>query len=167
MNEADRTNLQHDKELEQLLHSQLFTSREHTSKMSAGDRMRMYEGRLLEIAGKAAIGSGASQLKKSEHKKASGAVRTGLEKHDKDMKKLELQRAKDMGIYDKSLKHLYEGAQGKSKATKRAFGSVNADRDNKRSKGLGMGVGSFRNGMLNISKSEIDSVNAQPRRRGK
>ncbi|EOR04946.1 Protein FAF1 [Wallemia ichthyophaga EXF-994] len=167
MSDADRSNIENDKELEQLLHSQLFTARENTKNMKAGDKMRMYEGRLLEIAGKADVGRGAAKLKKAEHKKASGVVRTGLEKHDKEMKVNELQHAKDLGVYDKSLKHLYEGAEGKSKATKRSFGSLNADRDNKRQKGLSMGVGKFKNGMLSISKAEIDSVNSQPKRRGK
>lgn len=167
MSDADGSNIENDKELEQLLHSQLFTARENTKNMKAGDKMRMYEGRLLEIAGKADVGRGAAKLKKAEHKKASGVVRTGLEKHDKEMKVNELQRAKDLGVYDKSLKHLYEGAEGKSKATKRSFGSLNADRDNKRQKGLSMGVGKFKNGMLSISKAEIDSVNSQPKRRGK
>ncbi|TIC47781.1 hypothetical protein E3Q05_04381 [Wallemia mellicola] len=167
LSEIDKTNLENDKELEHLLHSQLFTMPENTKNMKAGDKMRMYEGRLLEIAGKAKLGSGAANLKKKEHKNASGLIRTGLERREKEVKQNELQRAKDLGIYDKSLKHVYEDAESGKKSVKRSFGNVNADRDNKRQKGLGMGVGKFKNGMLTISKSEIDSVNSQPKRKGK
>ena len=150
-----------------LLHSQLFTSRENTKNMKSGDKMRLLQGRLLELAGKADLGQGSSKLKQKEHNNAAGKIRVGLERRQDELKEHEITQAKELGIYDKSLKHIYGNDKNNKSNNKRSFGNLNADRDGKRQKGLGMGVGKFKNGMLTLSKNEIEKVNSQPRRRGK
>lgn len=65
-------------------------------------------------------------------------------KKEKDMKRL--QEAKDLGIYDKSLKHLYV----KTKAKKR-------DRD----PGITNGIGRMKGATLTINKSDLERIKRQ------
>lgn len=70
----------------------------------------------------------------------------GLEAKKKERQHKKLQMAKDLGIYDKSLRHLYVDTKEKK-------------RD--RNPGITNGIGKMRGAMLTISKREIDRVNRQ------
>ncbi|KAH9938652.1 uncharacterized protein B0H18DRAFT_1112782 [Fomitopsis serialis] len=74
----------------------------------------------------------------------SERVREGMATKQQERNEKQLEEAKQLGNYHPALKKLYEAsAQGQKR---------------KREKGLKMGVGSFKGGVLKLSKNEIDSV---------
>jgi uncharacterized membrane protein YgcG len=87
-------------------------------------------------------------VKKSKAIQMPIQMRLGMDKKQKERDQKKLQEAKDIGIYDKSLKHLYAAA------TK--------EKDRKpRDRGIGSGIGKMKGSTLVLSKTEIKRVERQ------
>lgn len=72
-------------------------------------------------------------------------------KKERELKRL--QEAKDLGLYDKSLKHLYVTSDKKKKKKR--------DRD----PGITTGIGRMKGGTLHISQSELSKVEQMGKKR--
>lgn len=103
-----------------------------------GKERRKYNMNKLETLG----------VKKSKPQKMPIQMRLGMDKKQKERDQKTLQEAKDIGIYDKSLKHLYAAAS-KPKEQK------------KRDRGIGSGIGKMKGSTLVLSKTEIKRVERQ------
>ncbi|CEP17469.1 hypothetical protein [Parasitella parasitica] len=133
--EEEAENLKHDMELKQLLATsnllEELEREEMTSKERRKNTMKKLEG----------LG-----VKSSPGEKMPLSVKLSLDESRKQKGIQRLQEAKDMGIYDKSLKHLYV----KTKEKKR-------DRD----PGITNGIGRMKGATLTINKSDIERIKRQ------
>ncbi|KAL5508145.1 hypothetical protein ACEPAH_5763 [Sanghuangporus vaninii] len=153
--EEERTNVQNDKLLHKLVHTQLLSgSLNHELDLTPAQRRKALDGRVMEIAGNAKLGKGESKVRQEERKKAAKKVRMGLERKVEERRRKAVEEAKDLGNYHRSIKHLFE-ADEKKRSDRR-----------KRERGLKLGVGKFSGGVLKLSRDDIASVrgNARPTR---
>ncbi|OCB87501.1 hypothetical protein A7U60_g5406 [Sanghuangporus baumii] len=153
--EEERTNVQNDKLLHKLVHTQLLSgSLNHELDLTPAQRRKALDGRVMEIAGNAKLGKGESIVRQEERKKAAKKVRMGLERKVDERRRKAVEEAKDLGNYHRSIKHLFE-ADEKKRSDRR-----------KRERGLKLGVGKFSGGVLKLSRDDIASVrgNARPTR---
>ncbi|KAJ3573866.1 hypothetical protein NP233_g2137 [Leucocoprinus birnbaumii] len=152
--EEDRTNAENDSLLHKLVHTQLLSgSLNPELNMTPAHRRKALAGRVIELAEGAKLGKGEKRVKESERNKAGKQVREGLARKQREREKQDLEKAKDLGNYHPALKKLFE-----------ASGSTQASRSKNR--GLKMGVGKFRGGVLQLSKQEIASVTGSSQRSG-
>jgi hypothetical protein len=124
------------------------------------------EGRILELGGSSKLGQGEKIVRAQERNKASKRVREGiLEKQKQRREKLVqevncshpfsrppphgVMQAKDLGNYHPTFNKDFQDPLEKG-----------AKRD--RERGLRMGVGSYGEGTLRLSKREIESVQGRP-----
>ena len=87
-------------------------------------------------------------VKKSKAEQRPIAIRLGMEKKQKERDEKKLQHAKNIGMYDKSMKHLYAAAS-KPKERKR------------RDRGIDSGIGKMQGSTLTLSKTEIKRIERQ------
>jgi len=74
-----RSNIQHDRELHKLLHTQLLSgSLNQELNMTPAQRRKALEGRVLELAGAAKLGKGDISVRKDEKNKAAKRLRDGM-----------------------------------------------------------------------------------------
>lgn len=121
---------------------------------------------MLELAEKTKVGKGESLVRKVERGKAAKRVRLGIEAKQKARMKQKLEevrhslscgviialnirlKAKDLGNYHPTLKLIFEDEA--------------ESRPSRRDRGLKMGVGRFKGGVLKLSRREIQSAAGQP-----
>ncbi|KAI5124726.1 hypothetical protein M0805_005363 [Coniferiporia weirii] len=140
----ERTNLQNDALLYKLVHTQLLSgSLNPDLGLTPAQRRKALEGRVLELAAGAKLGKGESVVRQEERQKASKRVRMGLQRKVEEKKSMTLEKAKDLGNYHHSIKHLFE-----------ASSDGQPDR-RKRERGLKLGVGRFSRGILKLSKDDV------------
>lgn len=177
-----RTNAQNDALLHRLVHIKLLSgSLNPDLDLKPAQRKKALEGRVLEAAGKAKLGKGEAIVRHAERNRAAKHVRDGLldkqrERHEKKIEEVRLCRscpvfrfgleltrsvnlsqAKQLGNYHPTLKPLYDAEAAELVKPK----------NNKREKGLRMGVGSFKDGILRLGKNEIGAIEASGRGRGR
>ncbi|PIL36738.1 hypothetical protein GSI_00427 [Ganoderma sinense ZZ0214-1] len=152
--EEDLTNAQNDALLHRLVHTQLLSgSLNPDLNLTPAQRKKALAGRIMEAAGKAKMGKGEASVRQKEHNRAAKHVRDGLTEKKKERQRKELEEAKQLGNYHPALKAQYEA-------------SASSSRGKKRERGLKMGVGSFKGGVLKLSKSDISAVQGSSRGRG-
>ncbi|KAF5393684.1 hypothetical protein D9757_000104 [Collybiopsis confluens] len=145
----ERYNRQNDALLHNLVHTRLLSgSLNPELDLTPAQRRKALSGRVLELNGEAKLGRGERSVRTAEHNKASKRVREGLVQKQKERKANKLEESKNLGNYHPKLKRLFEDDSEGAKAKKRT-------------RGLKMGVGDFRSGMLRLSRQEIDSVQGQ------
>jgi len=144
------TNAQNDALLHRLVHTQLLSgSLNPELGLTSAQRKKAMEGRILELSGSSKLGQGEKIVRAQERDKASKRVREGLLEKQKQRRETLVQEAKDMGNYHPAFKKSFQDPPEKS--TKR-----------NRETGLRMGVGSYGEGTLRLSKREIESVQNRP-----
>ncbi|KAJ2959372.1 hypothetical protein NQZ79_g5151 [Umbelopsis isabellina] len=139
--EEEEENQAHDRELKELLATSKLLE-EYVSpcmykelEEMTGKERRRHNMNKLETLG----------VKKSKALKMPIQMRLGMDQKQKEREQKKLQEAKDIGLYDKSLKHLYAAAV--------------KPKDNKpRDKGITSGIGKMRGSTLTLSKNEIKRV---------
>jgi len=139
------TNAQNDALLHRLVHTRILSgSLDPELNLTPAQRKKALAGRVLEAAGQAKLGKGERTVRLTERNKAAQRVREGMATKQQERNEKQLEEAKQLGNYHPALKKLYEAsAQGQNR---------------KREKGLKMGVGSFKGGVLKLSRNDIDSV---------
>ncbi|KAM5532427.1 hypothetical protein V8D89_013921 [Ganoderma adspersum] len=153
--EEDLTNAQNDALLHRLVHTKLLSgSLDPSLNLAPAQRKKALAGRIMEAAGKAKLGKGEASVRQKEHNRAAKHVRDGLTEKKKERQRKELEEAKQLGNYHPALKAQYEA-------------SASSSRGNKRERGLKMGVGSFKGGVLKLSKQDISAVQGSSRGRGR
>ncbi|KAJ3824565.1 hypothetical protein F5880DRAFT_1745493 [Lentinula raphanica] len=142
----ERSNIQNDALLHKLVHTQLLSgSLNPELELTPAQRRKALSGRIVELAGDAKLGRGERLVRTAEHNKASKRVREGLVQKQKEGKAAQLEETKNLGNYHPALKRLLDPDLETAKPKKRV-------------RGLQMGVGSFKDGTLRLSRREIDSV---------
>ncbi|TBU40465.1 hypothetical protein BD309DRAFT_927106 [Dichomitus squalens] len=148
----DLSNAQNDALLHRLVHTQLLSgSLNPDLNLTPAQRKKALAGRVMEAAGKAKLGKGEAAVRQKEHNRAAKHVRDGLTEKKKERQQKELEEAKQLGNYHPALKALYDAS------------STSHLRKKKRDRGMKMGVGSFKGGILKLSKSEISAVEGRSR----
>ncbi|THV08642.1 hypothetical protein K435DRAFT_772087 [Dendrothele bispora CBS 962.96] len=143
--EEERTNLQNDALLHKLVHTKLLSgSLNPELDLTPAQRRKALSGRIMELTGDARLGRGEKSVKEAERNKHSKRVREGLVAKEKERQKARLEEAKNLGTYHPSLKKLFD--------------SDSEPKVKKRQRGLQMGVGKFRSGVLQLSRHEIGSI---------
>ncbi|OCH93591.1 hypothetical protein OBBRIDRAFT_811049 [Obba rivulosa] len=139
------SNAQNDALLHRLVHTRILSgSLNPELDLTSAQRKKALAGRVLEVSGQVKLGKGEAAVRAAEHNRAAKRVRDGIAEKQKERGQKELEEAKHLGNYHPTLKSLYDAsAQPKQK---------------KRERGMRMGVGSFKGGILKLSKDEIDSV---------
>ncbi|TFK55779.1 hypothetical protein OE88DRAFT_1652250 [Heliocybe sulcata] len=144
--DEDRTNAENDAELRRLIHTKLLSgSLNPELDMKPAQRRKALEGRVMELAGEVKLGKGERSVKSAERNKAAQKVRIGMLAKQKDREGKHLEEAKNLGNYHPTIKKLFEPSDGQRSIRKRE-------------KGLTMGIGKFKSGVLKLSKEEISSI---------
>ncbi|KAG6857353.1 hypothetical protein H0H87_005656 [Tephrocybe sp. NHM501043] len=139
------TNAQNDAILHRLIHTKLLSgSLNPDLDMTPAHRRKALAGRVLELSGTAKLGKGEKSVREMERNKASKRVRDGLKEKQKARARQELEQAKDLGNYHPTLKKLFDDSDGPS--------------NKKRERGLRMGVGKFRGGLLQLGREDVQKV---------
>ncbi|KAI0751323.1 hypothetical protein C8Q80DRAFT_1156638 [Daedaleopsis nitida] len=142
----DMTNAQNDALLHRLVHTKLLSgSLNPDLDLKPAQKKKALAGRVMEAAGKVKLGKGEAAVRQAEHNRAAKHVRDGLLEKKKERQQKELEEAKHLGNYHPTLKTLYDASSSKTDYRKR-------------DRGLKMGVGSFKGGILRLGKSEISAV---------
>ena len=157
-----RSNLKLDKTLHDMLLTNLLPSSASASARRPIDKQKAISGRLLELAKYELPGQGSSSLTRSSLSSHSAKIRTGIIKA-RDKKSEEARKEAEAGSWVRGVgtvgkkQTIETGRQrrvglgmevGKKKGMQ---GRKNGERD----RGLDMGIGKFRDGMLSLSKGEI------------
>ncbi|KAF9780241.1 hypothetical protein BJ322DRAFT_1205904 [Thelephora terrestris] len=144
--DLDLSNRQNDALLHKLVHTQLLSGVANPDELNltGAQRRKALEGRVLELAEKTKTGKGESSVRKAERNKAARRVRLGIEAKQKAVKKQKLEEAKDLGNYHPTLKRIFE--------------DDSESRPSRRDRGLKMGVGKYKDGVLKLNRNEIRSV---------
>ncbi|KAG6900913.1 hypothetical protein C0993_004350 [Termitomyces sp. T159_Od127] len=144
--EDEHTNAQNDAMLHRLIHTKLLSgSLDSDLDMAPARRRKAMAGRLLELSGAAKLGKGENYVRNMERNKASKRVRDGLKEKQKQRAMQRLEEAKNLGNYHPTLKKSFEHSEALS--------------NKKRERGLGMGVGKFRDGFLQLRQEDLRMVN--------
>ncbi|KAG8958305.1 hypothetical protein FRC03_009263 [Tulasnella sp. 419] len=145
--DEDGSHAINDRELHKLIHTRvLLGSQQSELKLTPAQRRKAMEGRVLELANSAKLGEGDKTVRQNEKNKAAKHVRDGMKSRQRERDAKELEEAKNLGNYHPVFKKLFAGSSAK-KGLKR-----------KRERGIGMGVGKFAGGQLNLSRQEIAQV---------
>ncbi|KAI5893771.1 uncharacterized protein SCHCODRAFT_02730497 [Schizophyllum commune H4-8] len=155
----EHTNAQNDALLHRLVHTQLLDPNlSNDSKPSA--RRTALLGRLHELAsasgaaGKSTLkqsrpGMGSKVIKTTERNVHAKAVREGLLRKQKELAARKVEEAKELGTYHPSLKRAL-GATDEELVAKEGV--------RRRERGLKMGVGKFKGGVLRLGREDIARV---------
>jgi len=148
--DLDLTNRENDALLHKLIHTQLLSGVANPDELNltGAQRRKALEGRVLELAEKTKIGKGEYLVRKAERNKAAKRVRLGIEAKQKAKARQKLEEAKDLGNYHPTLKQIFK--------------DETEPRPSRRDRGLKMGIGRFKDGVLKLSRSEIRSVAGGP-----
>ncbi|KAI0829415.1 hypothetical protein BC628DRAFT_1480646 [Trametes gibbosa] len=156
--EEDMSNAQNDALLHRLVHTQLLSGSLNPGLgLKPAQRRKALEGRVLEAAGKAKLGKGEAIVRHAERNRAAKRVRDGLLDKQKERHEKKLEEAKQLGNYHPTLKGMYDAEAAE----------LGKPKNNKREKGLRMGVGSFKDGILRLGRGEISAVEGMSRGRGR
>ncbi|KAI8099709.1 uncharacterized protein BX664DRAFT_321940 [Halteromyces radiatus] len=142
--EDDIENNKKDKELQELLATSKLLEEYQMEEMTSKERRKHMLGKLDTLG-----------LKPASSEKRSLSMYIGMESKKKERQQQKLQEAKDTGLYDKSLKHLYVSTKKKER---------------KRDPGITNGIGRMKGAVLTISKQELGRIQRQgtkPRAGGK
>ncbi|CAG8692630.1 10372_t:CDS:2, partial [Acaulospora colombiana] len=158
--------MQNDRSLYKLIHTKLLSaSLDGPSEGDGAKRKKSLEGRVLELSKNAKLGKGETDVRRAEHNKAPRHIREGIVAKQKEKREKQLQevryasntcdcslipcQAKDLGNYHPTIKRLLSDPDKVS-------------RPKKRERGLGMGIGSFRGGVLTLGKQDIQRGQGTP-----
>ncbi|KAL1760023.1 hypothetical protein FB107DRAFT_245892 [Schizophyllum commune] len=155
----EHTNAQNDALLHRLVHTQLLDPNLSSSSKPSARRTALL-GRLHELAsasgasGKSTLkqsrpGMGSKVIKTTERNAHAKAVREGLLRKQKELAARKVEEAKELGTYHPSLKRAL-GATDEEVVGKEAV--------RRRERGLKMGVGKFKGGVLRLGREDIARV---------
>lgn len=142
----EESNARNDALLHRLIHTELFSGslKNEAIIASSAQQRKALTGRVLELRGDAKLGKGEVLVRREERNHASKSVREGLLSKENQRRERALAEAKEAGNYHSSLRKLYHIEK--------------TDNRRKRERGLSMGVGRYKGGVLRLSAREIRSV---------
>ncbi|KAJ3377028.1 hypothetical protein HDU92_008687 [Lobulomyces angularis] len=138
--ETEKEDRKNDRELKEMIANSKLIEEYTASELYGKDRRLYLKNKLAELGGRPET---------SHAKKAPTRIRLGMEKKILEDAKKKLQEAKDMGLYHEKTKHIYSDEvlkKGKGNIKRKSWGEG----------GLKQNFGTFSNGVLKISKKEIE-----------
>lgn len=183
----EATQRKNDVELSHLLSSTLFApgGERHISSVSGSSSRpvlnhRDTTARLMELsaAGKGASGSaggsrapgrglGENLVRADKLSQIPSSIRTGIRSAEREKLKARIEREKELGNWHASIKHRIARSEGDALILDGRSRHKGTERDEKgRRRGLGLGVGKFKGGMLRLSKEEVGKMKGEHETRG-
>ncbi|WWC72917.1 uncharacterized protein I206_106881 [Kwoniella pini CBS 10737] len=166
----EQSNLKLDQTLHKMIVNTLISENTLENSSRPVDKRNYLQGRLNELASYNIPGQGQSTIKSAALSKLPAHIRTGIIHKQAKREKISKESERAAGNIDQRFGGLSDGLNKRgSKGEQRAEVGMDVSKkkgmsgrvkdDSSRSRGLSMGVGRFSNGMLKLSKGEIDSVN--------
>lgn len=159
--DEERSSLANDKALSHLLSTTLFAPGTSIgASASVGLSHRDTAARLAELSASTTSRKGAAsgrgwgeaRVKADALAAMPAQMRAGMRKAEAERTTKEVERAKELGVYHPSLKR----GLGRTPGADLIMGTREKDRKARtRQKGMGVGVGRFKGGMLHLSKDEV------------
>ncbi|CAG8569259.1 10_t:CDS:2 [Funneliformis caledonium] len=131
--EEERINKKNDKELEELLKTTKLLEKYTAEQLTGKDRRKYNERKMFELGAKPKKGM-----------KIPTPISLGIQSKRQERDQQELEEAKNLGLYHQSIKHKWASSSSKPPQV--------------RDKGIGMGIGKVKNGMLMLSSKDIKRV---------
>ncbi|GBB91289.1 hypothetical protein RclHR1_18490002 [Rhizophagus clarus] len=131
----EEINRKNDDELEELLKTTKLLEKYTTEQLSGKDRRKHVEQKMVELGAKPKKGM-----------KIPTPISLEIQSKRRERERKELEEVKNLGLYHKSIKHKWVSSSSSSKSQK------------VRDKGIGMGIGKMKNGMLILSSKDIKHV---------
>ncbi|KAJ9094463.1 hypothetical protein QFC21_006002 [Naganishia friedmannii] len=152
--DEEQSNISLDKSLHSLLMTTLLPNAHEASRPV--EKRNQMSSRLLELANVTSLGDGSAKLGESTHKGHAARMRTAIENAKVDRAEKARAQAQAAGSWVKGIGGLGDSASGPRGQTlaqkKRSEKSLDRkDRD----RGLAMGIGRFKGGMLRLNSNEI------------
>ncbi|KAJ3145700.1 hypothetical protein HDU89_006935 [Geranomyces variabilis] len=142
--EQETLDLQHDRDLADLLRTSKLVEQFTTSELTGADRRAHLRDKVVALGGKAA------------KLKIPRQIQMGMDVKERQRGAQRLQEAKDLGTYHAKFKTQIMGAQGQKDLAAKT--ERIKERVKHRSRGIDGGFGSFRNGTLHVGKDEMERV---------
>ncbi|KAI8590419.1 hypothetical protein BDZ88DRAFT_102752 [Geranomyces variabilis] len=142
--EQETLDLQHDRDLADLLRTSKLVEQFTTSELTGADRRAHMRDKVVALGGKAA------------KLKIPRQIQMGMDVKERQRGAQRLQEAKDLGTYHAKFKTQIMGAQGQKDLAAKT--ERIKERVKHRSRGIDGGFGSFRNGTLHVGKDEMERV---------
>ncbi|CAG8525775.1 485_t:CDS:2 [Paraglomus occultum] len=132
--EEEELDRQNDLELEELLKTTKLLEEYTAEEIGGKDRRKYIEKRMTDLGAKPKKGV-----------KTPIPITIGMNLKRKDREKKELEEAKNLGLYHRSIKHVW-AASAKKKS------------NNRKNRGIGVGLGKVKDGILTLSSQDIRRV---------
>jgi len=150
LEKEERSNLENDTLLQRMIHTQLLSgSLDPELNLTPAQRKKALAGRIEEVTGSSKTGKGEDKVRKAEHDRSAKHIRDGIRKKKAKVLSAKLEESKELGNYHPALKKVLGADEEKPRAPKRV-------------RGLGLGVGKFKGGVLHLSREEIQGINGRP-----
>jgi len=145
----ERCNLENDAILQRMIHTELLSgSLKPELDLTSAQRQKALAGRIEEIAGSSMIGKGEDAIRKSERNRLSKHIRDGIRNKRAKVHAAKIAESKELGNYHPSLK--------------KSFADMDeATRPIKRVRGLKLGVGRFKGGVLHLSRDDLSGLDGR------
>ena len=171
--EGEEDQRANDRKLAELLSTSLFAPGTSTHKRKLNATTNETLARVMELstsdtlhAHAAGSGWGEKQLRAQELGKMPARIRAGLRRAAGERRERDIELQKELGLWNPRYQNYAQLSRGS--ATERGSRPTEPK---KRMRGIGSGVGSFRNGTLHLSEADVRRVQGPPRgqarRRGK
>ncbi|CAB4484089.1 hypothetical protein RhiirA5_506044 [Rhizophagus irregularis] len=132
----EEINRKNDEELEELLKTTKLLEKYTTEQLSGKDRRKYVEQKVVELGAKPKKGV-----------KIPTPISLEIQSKRQERERKELEEAKNLGLYHKSIKHKWASSSSSLSKSQKV-----------RDKGIGMGIGKIKNGMLVLSSKDIKHV---------
>ncbi|KAI3617755.1 hypothetical protein CBS9595_003664 [Malassezia furfur] len=171
--EGEEDQRANDRKLAELLSTSLFAPGTSTHKRKLNTTTNETLARVMELstsdtlhAHAAGSGWGEKQLRAQELGKMPARIRSGLRRAAGERRERDIELQKELGLWNPRYQNHAQLSRGS--ATERGSRPTEPK---KRMRGIGSGVGSFRNGTLHLSEADVRRIQGPPRgqarRRGK
>lgn len=171
--EGEEDQRANDRKLAELLSTSLFAPGTSTHKRKLNTTTNETLARVMELstsdtlhAHAAGSGWGEKQLRAQELGKMPARIRAGLRRAAGERRERDIELQKELGLWNPRYQNYAQLSRGS--ATERGSRPTEPK---KRMRGIGSGVGSFRNGTLHLSEADVRRIQGPPRgqarRRGK
>ncbi|WFD48242.1 hypothetical protein GLX27_002910 [Malassezia furfur] len=171
--EGEEDQRANDRKLAELLSTSLFAPGTSTHKRKLNTTTNETLARVMELstsdtlhAHAAGSGWGEKQLRAQELGKMPARIRAGLRRAAGERRERDIELQKELGLWNPRYQNHAQLSRGS--ATERGSRPTEPK---KRMRGIGSGVGSFRNGTLHLSEADVRRIQGPPRgqarRRGK
>ncbi|CAG8533984.1 1048_t:CDS:2 [Diversispora eburnea] len=157
----EEINKKNDRELEELLKATKLLEKYTAEQLTGKQRRKYNDGKLIELGAKP----------DNRGKKVPTPISLGMQVKRKEKEQKELEEAKNLGLYHKSIKHKWATSSSTSpnnhKNNNNNINNTNIIKNKfKKDKGIGIGIGKIKNGILTLSSKDIKRIEKTNNKKG-